>query len=54
MLSESEKRRSREVRRKYRRWRRVDPEDYDAVLTFADVVMADIRYKNDDMYARII
>lgn len=54
MLGESEIRHSQEVRRKYRRWRKVDPEDYDAVYTFADIVMADIRCKNDEMYARII
>lgn len=54
MLSQSEIRHSQEVRRKYRRWRKVDPEDFDAVYTFADVVMADIRYKNNEMYARII
>lgn len=54
MNIEEQVKHSKEVRRKYRRWKKVDPEDKDAVLTFADILMADICYKNDEMYARII
>lgn len=44
---------SREVRKKYRWWRKVDSEDSNAVQIFRDLGLAKIRKRDGETYARM-
>lgn len=51
--TEAERLYARDVRKKYRWWRKVDPEDSDAVRIFRDLGLAKIRKRDGEMYARM-
>lgn len=53
MCTEEEAERSRSVRRKYRRWKAVDMEDVHSIDIFYILGLADVRFENNTMYARI-
>lgn len=44
---------AREVRKKYRWWRKVDSEDSDAVQIFRDLGLAKTRKRDGETYARM-
>lgn len=53
MLTEGDMVQSKVIRRKYRWWKKVDPEDLDMIDRFYDAGMAEVRIEGLAMYAKV-